>query len=177
MSIGLKRGTVILEEYDSNWKFEANKTINVLKTILKDRYVSIEHVGSTSIIGFKAKPIIDIAVGVNDYNLILEKQEELENNNIILRNDDRPRELLFCIGDYKDNFVTHHIHVVLYNSEEFAKYIDFRDCLNTNEELRNKYLSEKERLEKIYSNDRKQYTKEKSIIIEEILKEYRKYPQ
>ena len=31
--------------------------------------------------------------------------------------------------------------------------------------------------EKEYANDRKQYTKEKSIIIEKILNEYRKYPQ
>ena len=177
MSIGLKRGAVILEDYDSNWKIEANKTINLLKNILSDRYVAIEHVGSTAIIGFKAKPIIDIAVGINDYDLILDVKDELESNNIILRNDDRPRELLFCIGDYSDNFVTHHIHVVLYDTEEFKKYIDFRDCLNNNVELRNEYLKEKERLEKLYSNDRKQYTKEKSIIIEKILNEYRKYPQ
>ncbi len=177
MSIGLKRGTVVLEDYDNNWKIEANKTIDVLKTILKDRFVAIEHVGSTSIIGFKAKPIIDIAVGIKDYDLILEKKEELERNNIILRNDDRPRELLFCIGDYEDNFVTHHIHVVLYDTEEFRKYIDFRDCLNNNLELRDLYLSTKESLERKYSNDRKQYTKEKSIIIEKILNEYRKYPQ
>ena len=177
MSIGLKRGTVILEDYDSNWAIEANKTINILKSILKDRYLGIEHIGSTSIIGFKAKPIIDIVIGVKDYSLILEKKEELEKNNIILRNDDRPRELLFCIGDYEDNFVTHHIHVVLFDSLEYRNYIDFRDCLNNNIELRNKYLNEKERLERIYSSDRKQYTKEKSIIIEEILNEYRKYPQ
>ena len=177
MSIGLRRGTVILEDYDDNWKIEANKTIDILKSILKDRYVAIEHVGSTSIIGFKAKPIIDIAVGINDYDLINDKKDELEKNNIILRNDDRPRELLFCIGDYSDNFVTHHIHVVLYDTEEFKKYIDFRDCLNKNIELRDEYLKEKERLEKLYSNDRKQYTKEKSIIIEKILNEYRKYPQ
>lgn len=177
MSIGLKRGTVILEDYDENWHLEAMKTINILKSILKDKYVEIEHVGSTSIKGFRAKPIIDIAVGVNDFDLILDMNDELEKNNIILRNDDRPRELLFCIGDYNDNFVTHHIHVVLYDTEEYRKYIDFRDCLNTNNELRNMYLKEKERLEKLYSNDRKQYTKEKSIIIEKILNEYRKYPQ
>ncbi len=177
MSLGLKRGTVILEDYDNSWAIEANKTISILKTILKDRYVSIEHVGSTAIKGFKAKPIIDIVVGINNYDLILEMKEELEKNNIILRQDTRPRELLFCIGDYSDNFVTHHIHVVLYNTYEFNKYIDFRDCLNNNLELKNKYLNEKVRLEKIYFNDRKQYTKEKSIIIEKILNEYRKYPQ
>jgi GrpB-like predicted nucleotidyltransferase (UPF0157 family) len=177
MSLGLKRGTVILEDYDSNWKIEANKTIDVLKKVLKDRYLGIEHIGSTAIKGFKAKPIIDIVIGVNDYDSILEVKDELEKNNIIFRNDDRPRELLFCIGNYLDNFVTHHIHVVLYDTEEFNKYIDFRDCLNSNIELRNEYLKEKESLERKYSNDRKQYTKEKSIIIEKILNEYRKYPR
>ena len=177
MSIGLKRGTVILEDYDNNWEIVANKTINLLKKILKDKYVAIEHVGSTAIKNFKAKPIIDIALGVNDFDLILEMKDELEKNNIVLRNDDRPRELLFCIGDYSDNFVTHHIHVVLYDTEEYKKYIDFRDCLNNNKELRDLYLTTKERLEKEYANDRKQYTKEKGIIIEKILNEYRKYPQ
>ena len=177
MSLGLKRGTVILEDYDDNWSIEANKTINILKSVLKGKYVEIEHVGSTSIKGFKAKPIIDIAVGIKDYDLILNMQDELSKYNIILRNDDRPRELLFCIGDYEDNFVTHHIHVVLYDTIEYQKYIDFRDCLNSNDKFRKLYLDEKEKLEKLYSNDRKQYTKEKSIIIEKILNEYRKYPQ
>ena len=64
MAIGLKRGTVRLAEHDPEWEQLARETIGRLRCVLGSVAKDIQHVGSTSIPGIKAKPIIDIAVAV-----------------------------------------------------------------------------------------------------------------
>lgn len=64
LKLGLKSGTVKIEEYNPQWKDEFLKEKTLLEKQLLDYVVDIQHVGSTSIIGCCAKPIIDIAIGV-----------------------------------------------------------------------------------------------------------------
>ena len=66
--MGLKVGTVRLEDYNPEWKnsFELEKI--VLSNIFKDIALSIEHVGSTSIEGLSAKPIIDMLVIIKTFS-------------------------------------------------------------------------------------------------------------
>lgn len=77
MSIGLKHGEVILENHHVEWEEYAKKIISILKTILGDDALGIEHIGSTSLPSIKAKPIIDIAVGVKNLDLILSYNDVL----------------------------------------------------------------------------------------------------
>ena len=60
--MALKRGIVELEEYNQNWKKEYKKEEKLLKKLLGDKIIEIHHIGSTSIVGLKAKPVIDILV-------------------------------------------------------------------------------------------------------------------
>jgi GrpB-like predicted nucleotidyltransferase (UPF0157 family) len=61
---------VIIEPYNPAWAEEFQKDKALLETILKDvRYVSIEHVGSTSVPGLSAKPVIDIDIIINPSSL------------------------------------------------------------------------------------------------------------
>lgn len=76
--IGLKRGAVKLCEHEKEWEFEAQNTISRLKKILGNVIKDIQHVGSTSILSIKAKPIIDIALAVDDFNDILSFERELK---------------------------------------------------------------------------------------------------
>lgn len=64
VSIGLQRGAVAVEAHKAEWEAAAKKTIELLKSILKNDAVDIRHVGSTAVKSICAKPIIDIAVGV-----------------------------------------------------------------------------------------------------------------
>lgn len=91
--IGLKKGEIVLCEHQIHWELNAKSTINKLKEILGDIAIDIQHIGSTSIKNIKAKPVIDIIVGVIDlikyYLLILnctktvfsfEAMKEMKNN-------------------------------------------------------------------------------------------------
>lgn len=58
----MKTKYVVVEDYNPEWKNEFERIKNELLTVLSDKIESIEHVGSTSVEGVSAKPIIDIDV-------------------------------------------------------------------------------------------------------------------
>ena len=66
--MSLKRGIVELVDYDENWQEEYKKEEKLLKDVLGEKIKEIHHIGSTSIPGLKAKPIIDILVVINDFD-------------------------------------------------------------------------------------------------------------
>lgn len=133
--IGLKRGTVKLCEHENQWEIEAQNTISRLKKILGNVANDIQHVGSTAIPSIKAKPIIDIAVAVDDFNDVLALEKELKDKGFYYRPQvDLGEQLLFASGSLYEgagDLQTHFIHVVRTNSMDFINYINFRDYLNS----------------------------------------------
>lgn len=143
--IGLKRGTVALYEHEKQWETEAQSTIKQLKNILGCVIKDIQHVGSTSISSIKAKPIIDIAVAVNDFNDILAFENELRENGFYYRPQAQAtlrNQLLFACGSFYDgtgDLQTHFIHIVQTNSMDWINYINFRNYLNDNPTVAKEY--------------------------------------
>ncbi len=69
--LGLKRGAVALYPHEKAWETEAQATMARLRQILGSVAVEMAHVGSTAIPTIQAKPIIDIAVAVDDFDALL----------------------------------------------------------------------------------------------------------
>ena len=172
MEIGLFRGTVILQSHDPKWVILACQTIDSLRKVL-GKEAAIEHVGSTSINGIKAKPIIDIVIGIKSFDEVLSKNEVLEEAGFSFRGQDHPDQYLYVCG--QGDFITHHIHVVLYGSSSWQNYLNFRDYLNSHPRQANEYSLLKEKLASRYSNDRKSYTALKSEFILEVLEKARRW--
>lgn len=134
--LGLERGTVMLCNHEKEWELEAQRTIAKLKSILGSVVKDIQHVGSTSIYSIQAKPIIDIAVAVENFDDVLKYENKLLENGFYYRpNVSIRNQLLFACGSYYDGtgeLQTHFIHVVLADSKEWTDYINFRNYLNAN---------------------------------------------
>ena len=134
--IGLKRGTVQLCEHEKEWEIGAQDTIVRLKEILGDVIKDIQHVGSASILTIKAKPIIDIALAVDDFDDILAYEKQLKAAGFYYRPNAQASlrdQLLFACGNFYNgmgDLQTHFIHVVKTNSMDWINYINFRDYLN-----------------------------------------------
>lgn len=171
MSIGLKRGTVVLEPHSEEWEVCAAETIAVLKEILGGDAVDIQHVGSTAIKGIAAKPIIDIAVGAENFENIRKHEKELHRAGIIFRGEDIEGQLLFVIGDFNKDTRSHHIHVVKWNGEEWLNYINFRDYLNADRDTAEAYSRLKKKLMKEYPDNRLLYTEGKKKMIAGLLEQ------
>ena len=141
--IGLKRGTVKLCEHEKEWEIEAQNTISRLKKILGNVANDIQHVGSTAIPSIKAKPIIDIAVAVDDFNDVLALEKELKDEGFYYRpQSDLGGQLLFVSGSLYEgtgDLQTHFIHVVRTNSMDWINYINFRDYLNSTPTVAKEY--------------------------------------
>ena len=167
--LGLKRGIVQLEPHDKQWDEAAIQTIKILKSILGDDAIDIQHIGSTAIPAIKAKPIIDIVVGVTDFDKVMLHNEQLRQVGIFYRGSDVERQLLYVMGDMENDTRTHHIHIVKWNETEWKNYIHFRDYLNDNENMALQYQKVKEELESKYADDRVAYTNGKQDMIDLIL--------
>ncbi len=171
--IGLKCGTVKLYEHEKEWEIEAQRTISRLNTILGNAAKEIQHVGSTSISSIKAKPIIDIAVAVDDFNDILAFEKELKDNGFYYRPHAQAsvrNQLLFACGSFYDgsgDLQTHFIHIVLTNSMDWINYILFRDYLNSTPSAAKEYenLKVSLALQDSAYGDREAYTRGKHDFI------------
>ena len=167
MSLGLRRGTVLVEPHNAEWDVIAAETIAELHRILQDALVDAQHIGSTAIKDICAKPIIDIVAGVSDFDKLLSRNSVLEENGFIFRGQAHPLQYLYICGD--NDIRTHHVHAVIYDSEEWNNYVDVRDYLNCHIKDAEAYSKLKESLAKQYSEDRGTYTASKSELIVEII--------
>lgn len=168
MELGLKRGMVTLEPHNDEWVIAAEEMIMKLKNILSTDAVDIQHVGSTAIRGIPAKPIIDIAIAVRDFQSVYEHQKQLERAGLIFRGENVPGDLLLVIGPQEAR--THHIHVVIWNGVEWNNYLNFRDYLNTHPAMAERYAARKQELAAAHPTDRGAYTNGKQQLIVEFLK-------
>lgn len=107
---------VIIQEYTPEWIEEFEKEKLQIHHALNDKAISIEHIGSTSIVGLPAKPIVDIAVGVNllnDADLFIEPLKELGYEYVPKM--EFPNRRFFRKGLWRKG--THHLHVYEITSE------------------------------------------------------------
>ena len=147
--LGLKRGTVKLYPHETAWEREAEETIARLRPLLGDLALDMQHVGSTAVPGLMAKPIVDIAVAVRDFDAVLERREAMETAGFYYRTDKIEDQLLFACGNCytgEGEAQTHFIHVVLAGSEGWRDYLNFRDYLRAFPEEARAYETLKLRL-------------------------------
>ena len=69
---------ITIKEYNIKWESEFNKLQTLINDVMEDSILSIEHVGSTSIKGLAAKPILDIDIVIEDYGFFPEVVTKLE---------------------------------------------------------------------------------------------------
>ena len=159
---------VRLSEYDSEWEriFQAERVR--LAEVLGERVAAIEHIGSTSVPGLKAKPILDIAVGLwtmEDAAALVRPLEEL---GYVYRPKSGTLERLFFAKGPEDRR-THYLHCEVYGSASWRGQLLVRDRLIQSPQLRQAYQALKEQLAAQYPDDRQRYTQGKESFIETVL--------
>lgn len=167
--MGLINGSVYLEKNYDLWKENFYNEKRKLENIFHNEGFTIEHVGSTAVDGLAAKPIIDIAIGVQSLDDVKPYFSKLAQIYTIKENYDNNEILLIDENEKETNFL---IHVILINSIRYKNMIAFRDILNSNHTILKQYEDLKIELATKYSNDRKMYTKSKNDFIQDILKKY-----
>jgi len=169
--VGLERGLVKLEPYDYNWLILFDKERELLSSQLKGLIINMEHVGSTSIEGLLAKPIIDIAIGVSSLDKVIKIREKVKGIGYLEVPVSIDGKHVFAKN--KENKITHFLHIMIYNQDLWRDQISFRDYLRSFPDAKMEYVKLKEELANKYPNDVVSYTNEKKEFVNNILKRAR----
>ncbi|HYI22633.1 MAG TPA: GrpB family protein [Candidatus Limnocylindrales bacterium] len=161
-----RKDPIKIFEYDSAWRDRYEEMRLRLLDALGELALRIEHVGSTSVPGLPAKPIVDIQVSVPDVD-----------------DDDAFRALIESLG-FQLRFIeaghryfqpppgqprTYQIHVCTIGGDWERVHLLFRDYLRAHPQVAYEYGAMKKRLAGQYATDRIQYNDEKGPFITAVL--------
>lgn len=167
-NLGLPPNQVWLCEYSSQWPVIFAEEKDRIMHAVGPTVLNIQHVGSTSINGLKAKPIIDILLGVERLDIGLQLVPPLK----MLAY--RYLQTQVVAGHHvfaKGTTITHLLHVVKYLGPEWTRIISFRDALRASPALAMRYEAEKSRLSLAFATNRRDYSFAKEPLIDDILAE------
>ena len=155
-------------DYDSEWPIRFEDEAVRMRETLGDNVVSVEHIGSTSVPGLAAKPIIDICPVVSDMEKG-QKCAELLDEAGYYRSDKDRGDAWLELGRVADDGQHFNVHVRPEGSDGVANYLLLRDYLRDHPRYRDEYARVKRAGAEKYPDDVGKYTREKSGIIETIL--------
>lgn len=171
MELGLTKNEVRLTPYDPSWEktFLNTKKQIIDCTALKPE--QIQHIGSTSIVGMPAKPIIDIMVGINSLKQIdAELFTQLKEADFLRLKVEKPDEIVLARFTDKSYAVkTHFIHLVEKDSTKWNDLLFFREYLNQNSQAKKAYKELKQELAAQPGTEIQSYTDQKWVFVRNIL--------
>lgn len=152
--------------YNKDWLLMYEEEAEKLRKIFGSEIIEIYHIGSTSVEGLIAKPVIDIMPVVRDVN-------QIDDFNIAMigigyepkgENGLPGRRFFQKGGDER----THHIHFYGIDDTEIERHLAFRNYLRTHPDAVKKYGSLKKELSQCFPNDIEAYIRGKEKLVSEI---------
>jgi len=150
-----KKRIVQVVEYNPNWPAMFLAESQLLRDTLGEQVVDIHHIGSTSVPGLAAKPIIDILLEVLDVFTLDSFDQDMIGIGYIPRGELGIPGRRFYIKGGQDR--THHIHAFNSGSEGSVRHIAFRDYLTAHPEIARQYAELKKRCARECDNDSEKY--------------------
>lgn len=132
-SLGLRQASLALSDYDPRWAEAFEQEAATIRNALSGLRFEIDHIGSTSVPGLSAKPILDIALRATEEAQIA---QALTGIGYIDRGM-RSGRLFIRLRDV--DVRTHNLHLYQPGDPDCLDQITFRDVLRTHAELRARY--------------------------------------
>lgn len=155
-------------EFDDGWPVRFASWRERIADALEHVALRIDHVGSTSVPGLAAKPIVDVQVGVADMFHEETYVPNLERLGVQLRSRD---DLHRFFRPFADRPRDVHVHVCPAGSEWEREHLLFRDYLRANPAACAVYADAKREASRVWSDDGWAYTDAKSGVILNILQD------
>ncbi len=161
---------IVVERYDPQWKDDFKQIEKEIVAAVGGMIISVEHIGSTSVEGLSAKPIIDIDVVIKDGAVLRQVISALSSIGYIHEGD------LGIVGreafKYSDkpHLKTHHLYVCVQDCEELHRHITFRNYLRTHPDAVAEYSRVKEEAASLFPYSIERYMRHKASCIEDIYK-------
>jgi GrpB-like predicted nucleotidyltransferase (UPF0157 family) len=157
---------IVVVDYDPAWPGRFRREEAKVRATLGEAALAVEHIGSTSVPGLAAKPIVDILLVVEDSGEEASYLPALEEAGYVLRvrEPDFHEHRMFRTPE-KDV----HLHVYSAGSPEIERYLLLRDRLRENGEERELYVGTKRELARRDWPSMQHYAEAKTEVIEGII--------
>ena len=167
--LGLQYGTVRLVRSHPSWQAIGRDLARETEQSLGGLAATVEHVGSTSVPGLIAKPVIDLAVGLRPEVDVDELTGAMKRRGWIYRGDGgADGGLIFVMEDAPGNRVAH-AHGVVFGDEQWRRYVEFRDLLRRDERARQDYTATKVHLAELHRDAAAAYMTGKTATVQDLL--------
>jgi len=143
--------------YDPNWPSAFADEAVRLADAMGEVAEAVHHIGSTSIPGIFAKPIIDILVEASDLALVDQLQEAMELIGYEALGEFGIPGRRYFRRTAPDGTRTHHLHVFERGSDGAVRHLVFRDYLIAHPEFAHRYSDLKRELAKAHPDDMELY--------------------
>lgn len=158
---------VVLVDYDTGWPLRFAQERARLLSHFPGTFAAIEHIGSTSVPGLRAKPIIDVMAGVASMAEAIALTPALCGQGYTTSEAvNRTLTDRQWFMRWADGHRTHHLHVVVHQGPQWFRRLRFREVLRRDPAVAASYLALKERLAVLYADDRESYTAAKADFID-----------
>ncbi|WP_217587448.1 GrpB family protein [Lentibacillus saliphilus] len=165
---------VQIVNYDPTWPEQYERERDAIAAILQDELVASFHIGSTSVPGLNAKPIIDILLVVEQIDRLDAWTASFEALGYEVMGEFGIAGRRFFRKGATDR--THHVHAFQYdNVTDIERHVAFRDFLRQHPDKRIEYGTLKAQLVAQHSNDREAYIAGKNDFVKEIEREALKW--
>jgi GrpB-like predicted nucleotidyltransferase (UPF0157 family) len=168
--LGLKRGDVDLA-VSAEWESAYAAIEPVVRSACGEYAIDVQHVGSTSVPGLRAKPILDVAIGVRPGDDVPEGMiDALVGLGFIDRGAGAGSIGRLLVWETEPGVRAVHLHIVGYGTRHWNDYVEFRDALRMDARLLADYEQVKDALAQQFSEDRSAYTSGKARFVEQALR-------
>jgi GrpB-like predicted nucleotidyltransferase (UPF0157 family) len=160
---GRERAEISVVDHDERWPLRYREVAERVRRALGSNALDVEHIGSTSVPGLAAKPIIDVLLTVADVDDEAAYVPALESAGFVLRVREPGHRMVRTPA--RDV----HVHVYEPGRPEVRDYLDLRDWLRVDAEDRALYAATKRALARQQWDDMNDYADAKTGVVSAIL--------
>lgn len=153
--------------YNPEWPRMFENEATLVRAAFGSNLVTLHHIGSTSVPGLSAKPILDMLAEVRDINAVDEINPAMTHLGYqALGEYGLPERRYF--RKPSDEFHTHHVHAYQTGSGEVERHLAYRDYLRTHPADARAYAELKEKLARAFPFDATGYMNGKNSFVKDL---------
>ncbi|MDP2559638.1 GrpB family protein [Psychrobium sp. 1_MG-2023] len=155
MTAASARRIIEVVDYNPQWQQAFNIEQGLLKGVIGNNAITIEHIGSTAVVGLAAKPIIDILIEVSSLELLDRVNESIAELGYVVKGENGiSGRRYFQKGGHQRS---HHIHAFVADDPHLERHRAFKAYLSHHSAIAQEYSKLKQAAAVVCDNDMTRY--------------------
>ncbi|TAG82220.1 MAG: GrpB family protein [Burkholderiales bacterium] len=150
---------------DPDWSARFLDEAAHIRAALRSHSIEVLHIGSTSIRGIYAKPVIDMLLLVDQISVVDEASSALVQLGYEALGEFGISGRRYFRKDGADGTRTHQLHSFVRGSDDAKRHLAFRDYMNCHPSIAQEYSALKQRLAAVFPADMTSYMDGKDVFI------------